>query len=171
MIRIGAFVLGLIVFYFFDHAFKLHFPLRYYVYAVIVLAFGILFSPLYRMYDSYDKVLHLAMPIFGCIVVFYVLGKSKLEFKWKLLMTLFSMVFFLTILEVGEYLFDLLLDLKLQGVYVRDVAGLEKYKLILDRNDDTMIDLILGLAGTLIFITGKSVCYFYNKRHSKKLKH
>src|SRR3989344_1023388 len=43
------------------------------------------------------------------------------------------------------------LDLKLQGVFLRDVQGLEKYNLLLDRNDDTMIDLLLGAIGSAVY--------------------
>lgn len=172
MIRVLSVIFGLFVFYFFDHAFYIHFHFRHYIYAVIVLVFGMLLSPLYYYYESYDKILHLIMPIFGSIAIFYVVDKSKLAFKYKLLITLTSVVFFLTILEIGEYLFEVFWGLKLQGVYVRDITGLEKYKLVLGKNEDTMIDLIIGLTGTLIFVMGKSICYFFNKRYyrSKNLK-
>ena len=107
------------------------------------------------------------MPIIGCVIVFFMVNKSKIEFKWKLLITLTSMVFILTMLEIGEYLFDVLWDLKTQGVYVRDIAGLEKYKLILGKNDDTMMDLILGTLSSLIFVLGKTGIHHYKKYHKK----
>ena len=103
------------------------------------------------------------MPVIGSIIVFFIINKSKIEFKWKLLITLTSMVFILTILEIGEYLFDIFWDFKLQGVYLRDIAGLEKYDLVLGENDDTMVDLILGTVSSLFFILGKTVVFYYKK--------
>ncbi len=111
------------------------------------------------------------MPIFGCIIVFFVLGKSKLEFKWKLIITMTVIITAITMLEVGEYLFDMVWDLKLQGVYIRDATGLDKYILVLGKNDDTMIDMIMGIAGTLIFIAVKTVGYFYRKNPKKEIRH
>lgn len=169
-IRVLSFIFGLVVFYFVDHAFHFHFPFRHYIYAIIVLFFGMLLSPLYFMYELYDKILHFVMPIFGCLVVFFVLDKAKIDLKYKLMATLLSVVFFLTIAEIGEYVLDVFWDLKLQGVYMRDATGLEKYKLILDENDDTMIDLILGISGCVVFVIGKSLLHLYKKRFSKKPK-
>lgn len=171
LLRIGTFILWIIVLYAFDHAFRLHFPPRHYIYFIIILTFGILLSPLYSIYEIYDKILHLAMPIFGCIIVFFVLGKSKLEFKWKLIITMTVIITAITMLEVGEYLFDMVWDLKLQGVYIRDATGLDKYILVLGKNDDTMIDMIMGIAGTLIFIAVKTVGYFYRKNPKKEIRH
>jgi len=102
-------------------------------------------------------------------MVFFIVNKSKIDLKWKLFITLTSMVFLLTALEIGEYLFDVFLDLKLQGVYLRNISGIEKYKLILGKNDDTMVDLILGTIGSLFFILTKTVIFYYEKSW-KKLK-
>lgn len=167
MIRAVSVIFGLLIFYFFDHAFQLHFHFRHYVYILIILIFGILLSPFYFFSEIYDKILHLLMPILGSIVVFFVISKAETDLKWKLLITLTSMVFFLTMIEIGEYLFDVFLDLKLQGVYLRDLSGLEKYKLVLGENDDTMIDLILGTAGSLFFILGKTAGFYYKRGWEK----
>ena len=51
---------------------------------------------------------------------------------------------------------------------LRDITGLEKYKLVIDKNDDTMIDLILGTAGTIIFVIGKTITNLFNKKSKKK---
>ncbi len=53
--------------------------------------------------------------------------------------------------ELGEYALDYFFDLKLQGVYLRDLQGLEKFNLIVDRIDDTMIDLFLGILGSSLY--------------------
>jgi len=169
MIRIAGFLFGLWAFYFIDHAFYLKFKFRHYVYIFLILILGILLSPLYHISESYDKILHLAMPILASIMIFFIVNKMKIKFQWKILITFTAVLSILALLEIGEYLFDMFLDFKLQGVYLRDISGLEKYNLILEKNDDTMIDMMLGFAGAIIFSISKSISYFYNKRHSKKI--
>ena len=170
MIRVVGVLFGLWIFYFVDHAFKAKFYFRHYVYILTILVFGILLSTFYWSYPNYDKILHLIMPILGSIMIFFLVNKLKIKFQWKLLITFTAVLSILALLEIGEYLFDIFLDLKAQGVYIRDISGLEKYNLVLDRIDDTMIDLMLGTAGAIIFSIGKTLCYFYNKRYCKKLK-
>ena len=75
---------------------------------------------------------------------------------------------FLTIHEIGDYLLDSIWDCKLQGCYIRDISGLEKFELVMLKNDDTMVDLILGLIGSLIFTAGKTSAYFYKRLKKKK---
>ena len=163
-VRVAGVIFGSWLFYFFDHAFGLDFKLRHYFYMFAILFFGIFLTPLYFVSSSYDKVLHLLMPILGCIMIFYFVDRQKVSFKWKLLITLMIIISFLALHEVGEYIIDYFWDFKLQGVYLRDVTGLEKFNLVLPKNDDTMIDMMFGIAGGVIFVIGKSVCYFYNNR-------
>lgn len=168
MIRVAGFIFGVFVFYTFDHLFNLDFKFRHYVYALTVLTFGILLSPFYYTYPSMDKILHLLMPILGCIFVYFVVDtRTDLEFRWKLLITFMAVVTGLVILELGEYIIDYLWDFKMQGVYLRDITGLEKYNLVMDKNDDTMIDLMLGFAGTLIFVFSKTIIHAFNKKIKK----
>ena len=169
MIRVAGVLFGLWIFYFVDHAFKAKFYFRHYVYILTILVFGILLSTFYWSYPNYDKILHLIMPILGSIMIFFLVNKLKIKFQWKLLITFTAVLSMLALLEIGEYLFDIFLDLKAQGVYIRDISGLEKYNLVLDRIDDTMIDLMLGTAGAIIFSVGKTFCYFYNKRYCKRI--
>ena len=105
------------------------------------------------------------MPILGSIMVFFLVDKLKIEFKWKLLLTFTTLIALLTVLEVGEFAMDKLWDIKAQGVYIRDISGLEKYNLVMDRNDDTMTDIILGMFGSTIFSIVKLGTYYYNKRY------
>ena len=170
LIRAAVVIFGLGIFYFIDHAFNLNFKFRHYLYVIIILFGGILLSPLYFLSDSYDKILHLIMPIFGSIMVFFIVNKLKIKFQWKLLIAFTSMLSILAFLEIGEYLLDVLWDLKLQGVYIRDISGLEKFNVVQDKVDDTMMDMIFGFLGSLVFTVTKTVCYFYNKRYSKKIK-
>ena len=67
-----------------------------------------------------------------------------------------------------EFILDTLFDLKLQGVFIRDYSGIAKLKIIQDRNDDTMIDLILGTISSLIFVTAKTTIFYYKKFNNKK---
>ena len=164
LIRVTSVILGLGIFYFLDHAFKLKFKFRHYIYISLILFLGILFSPIYFISSSYDKVLHLLMPILGSIMIFFVVDKLKIKFKWKLLITFTSIFAILGLLEIGGYFLDLLWDFKLQGVYIRDISGLEKLNLVQDKIDDTMMDMLLGLAGSLVFTIGKTICYFYKKK-------
>ena len=170
MIRAISVIFGILIFYFFDYTFQLHFYFRHYIYILIILIFGILLSPLYFFSEIYDKILHLVMPVLGGIIVFFIINKSKIDFKWKLLITLTSMIFLLTMLEIGEYLFDVFLGLKLQGVYLRDLSGIEKYNLVLGKNDDTMMDLILGTIGSLFFILVKTGIFYYGRFFGKRKK-
>jgi hypothetical protein len=80
------------------------------------------------------------------------ISKLKLELKWKLTFTFFIMVGLLSIFELGEYILDYFFNLKLQGVFLRNLQGLEKYNILMDRNDDTMADLGLGIISSLIYV-------------------
>ena len=165
-IRIAGFIAGLIIFYLLDTFFKINFKFEHYIYMITILFLGIILSPLYGIYSLYDKVVHFINPILGSCLVFYIINKQKLRFQWKLLITFMFIVSFLTIHEIGEYLIDILWDFKLQGVYLRDISGIEKLNLVLNPHDDTMIDLIFGTIGGLIFTTGKTINYFIRKRIS-----
>ena len=147
----------------------MNFKNRHYGYVFGIIILGILLSPLYFLNSSFDKVLHLLMPILISIIAYYVLDtKTKLNFKYKLLITFMFMVTLLALWELAEYIVDYFWDFKMQGVYLRDITGLEKYNLVLDKNDDTMIDLMLGVAGTGIFMIGKNICRIFNKNSKKK---
>jgi len=165
--RVIGFIFGLIVFYAFDHLFEIDFKIRHYGYIFLILLFGILLSPLYFISENYDKVLHLLMPILGCFLLFYIVDKQKLNFQWKIFITFMFIVSFLAIHEIGEYLLDFIWDWKLQGVYLRDLSGLEKFSLIMEKNEDTMMDMILGVISGLLFVAGKTISFFYNRRKIK----
>ena len=167
-LRIFGFIFGFIIFYLADYMFEIDFKLKHYYYIMIILAFGILFSPLYFLSPVYDKILHFIMPILGCLLIFHIVDKKELNIQWKLWIVFLFIVTALTINEVGEYLIDQLWNLKLQGVYIRDISGAEKLNLIMSKIDDTMIDLIIGMTGALSFIAGKSISYFYKKRSCRK---
>ncbi len=79
------------------------------------------------------------------------------------------MVALLSLFEIGEYALDQLFGLKLQGVYLRDLSGVAKLNIILDKNDDTMIDLLFGTVGALIFVLARTII-FYKRKWNKRIK-
>ncbi len=171
-LRVIGLVLGIGVFYFIDHAFDLNFNLKHYGALLIIFIFGVILSPLYFLSDNYDKLLHFLLPIVGASIIFFVVNKLKIKFQWKLLITFLIIVSFLAFHEIGEYLLDKFLDLKLQGVYSRSaVVGLdvEKFELIQEKLDDTMIDIIIGTLGAGFYSISRILSHTY-KKHFKKSK-
>jgi len=156
-LRIITTLAGIVSFYVFDHYFDINFQIKHYIYILALTFFGVLLSPLYYLSLNYDKILHLAMPIVVSGIFFFIIDKQKISFKWKLLVTFGFTLSSLVIFEIVEFVLDTLWDFKFQGVYVRDLTGLEKFNIVMDRNDDTMIDLILGFCGTLVFIFWKTL--------------
>ena len=73
--------------------------------------------------------------------------RLRLNNKWKLIFVFFVVVGSIALFEIGEYLLDYFFDMNLQGVFTRDLSGLVRFNLILDRIDDTIIDMILGVVG------------------------
>ncbi|MDD5192750.1 MAG: hypothetical protein PHH54_06555 [Candidatus Nanoarchaeia archaeon] len=90
-------------------------------------------------------------------------NKLNTKFSIKLFITVMIITSFLALFEIGEYGLDRLFDWKLQGVYLRDYSGVEKLNIIMDKNDDTMIDLILGTIGSLFFVITKTGIFHYKK--------
>ena len=169
--RASAFIASFFLFWFVDMTFNLRFRNRHYLIMLFITTTGILFSPLYWIYPLYDKVLHFFNPILFCIIVFYFINRVKgISFSVKLFLTFSVTVSMLAMWELVEFSLDWMYDFKLQGVWLRDVTGMEKINLIMDRNDDTMIDLGLGVLGSLVFSAGKAVGFFVKKRKIKKIK-
>jgi len=139
-------------FYLLDHLFNLKFRPKHYIFAIAITFAGILLSPLYFLYTQYDKILHFILPILFGSIVFHMVSKLNIEKKWKLTFVFFIIIGAIGLHEIGEYLLDSFFDLKLQGVFLRNLQGLEKYEILLDRNDDTMIDMSIGLLGAVSYI-------------------
>ncbi len=79
------------------------------------------------------------------------------------------MIASLSMFEVGEYALDQFFDLKLQGVYLRDISGVAKLNIIMGKNDDTMIDMLFGTIGALIFVLTRTII-FYERKWNKRIK-
>ena len=167
LLRAVSTIVCLVFFYSVDHIFDIRFRPKHYVYFTLILIFSFLFSPFYFYYPSYDKVQHFIQPMLICSIVFYMVNKLNLELKWKILFTFFIVVAILGIFEISEYALDSFFNLKLQGVYLRDERGLDKFNLILDPLSDTMMDMMWGMLGVGIYSIG--FAWFMRKRLRTKI--
>lgn len=152
LVRAISSVAFLFFFYAVDHYFNIHFKAHHYVFAFIMAIVGFLLSPFYFIYPSFDKIQHVIFPFMFSSIVFHMVSRLNLKVKWELLFTSFIVLGSLMLFELGEYGLDYFFDLKLQGVFLRSLSGLEKYQILLDRIDDTMIDLMLGIVGNALYV-------------------
>ena len=165
---IGRFIttLGVIgLFYIIDKVSKTDFKVRHYLFISLMAVSSIFFFPFYFEYIIYDKVQHLLLPILYSSIVFYFLSKQKglkISLGWMLAFTFFIVIGSLGLFEIGEYLGDIVFDLKLQGVFSRNPYDLNTFEVILQRIDDTMIDLSLGAIGSLLYVISNAI--FYRKK-------
>ncbi len=167
LLRVVSATGTLFLFYAADHIFDIRFRKRHYAFMLIIVIASFLASPLYFTYPNYDKVQHFAQPILVCSLALYLINKLHLELKWKLTFTFFVVFAILGIFEIGEYLLDLFFNLKLQGVYLRDLNGLEKFNLLMDPLSDTMVDLVLGMFGSALYCVTWAI--YYRKKLGKNL--
>lgn len=151
LIRVFSAMSFIVLVYAIDHFFNARFTAHHYLFVYLMALGGFLLSPLYYLYPFYDKFQHFLFPFLYSSIIFHLVCKLRLHKKWELLFTLALVTASLAVFEIGEYGLDYFFDLKLQGVYLRDISGLEKYNILLDRNDDTMIDLFLGTLGALSY--------------------
>ena len=167
-VRASGFILSVLLFCLFDYFFGLGFKKHHYLIFILISVAGILLSPLYFLFSVYDKILHLTTPMLICILIFYLTNRLKTKFSIKLAITFFVIVGSLAIFEVGEYSLDKIFNWQIQGVYIRDYSGIEKLNIIMDKNDDTMIDLILGTISSLFFVIAKTGIFHYKKHVLKE---
>lgn len=160
ILRVFTTIFSFFFFYAIDHIFDVRYKAHHYLMVIIMSLAGIMLSPLYFVYPNYDKIQHFIMPILGSILIFYMVNKLNLELKWKITYTFFITAGILGLFEIGEFLLDKFFDLKLQGVYIRDLKGLEKLNLLQEPLSDTMNDLILGYIGSIIY----AITMFIKKR-------
>jgi len=161
--RAATFIFSIALFYFTDTLFKLDFKMQHYILVIIIATTGILLSPLYFLYSGYDKILHFVSPLLMSFLVFFLVNKTKAKFSTKLLITFSVVVMLITMFEIIEYAVDQFFNFQLQGVFERDYSGLAKLNIIMNKNDDTMMDLILGSIGTIFFAGGKTLEFYYKK--------
>ncbi len=138
-------------FYITDRSYDLRFKSYHYFFIILIAVVSLLLSPLYFLYPHYDKIQHLAQPILISSIIFHLVRRLKIPLQWKLLFTFFIVMGIIGLFETGEYSLDKLFDLKLQGVYLRDLHGFEKFNIIQEPLDDTMIDMLLGIIGAGLY--------------------
>jgi hypothetical protein len=163
-LRATTFIAFTVFFYFIDHFFDIRFKSRHYIFIIAIAFFSLLLSPLYFIYPQYDKIQHLIQPMLVSSIIFYMITKLPIKLKWKITFTLFITLGIIGIFEIGEYALDYLFDLKLQGVYLRDLSGFQKFHLLEDPLDDTMIDMVLGFFGAIVY------AFFIGAKNIKELK-
>ena len=127
------------VFFCFDLIFNINFKLKYYVYVLLVAFFGFFFGFLTFYIPYYNRAMHFLGPFFLCSLIFFVLSKRGYNKKESLFFVFFISVAILGIHELIEYFIDIVFNMNLQGVG-------------LGRIDDTMIDLFMGVLGSLTYI-------------------
>ena len=150
----------ILVFYITDHSFDIRFKTRHYVFITFIAVAGFLLYPLYSIYPSYDKFLHFVEPIMLSSFIFHMVSHLNLKFKWRLIFTFFIVIGFVGLFEIGEYTLDYFFDLKLQGVFLRDLQNLgETLHIIQDPLNDTMIDMSLGVLGALTYLVSMSLFF------------
>jgi len=167
-LRTFTFLFSIGLFFFGDKFFELKFKPIHYLILILISTAGILLSAFYGLYPNYDKALHLISPVLISILVFYLINKTDLKFSTKLLITFSVVIMSLAMFEIIEYLLDTFFDMKLQGVFLRSQEGLTKLNLVMDKNKDTMIDLILGSLGSLGFIIYKTITFHILRLKKKK---
>ncbi len=160
ILRVIATIFSLSFFYFVDHFFDLRYKMHHYFITMIIAFVTLMLSPLYYIYPNYDKIQHFIIPILMSIITYHMVNKLNLELKWKITYTFFITAGILGLFEITEFILDRLFDLKLQGVYIRDLAGFEKFNLLQEPLSDTMNDLIIGYFGSGLY----AITMFFKKR-------
>ena len=167
-LRYSTFLGVIIVSYLVDHLFDVRLKLKHYIFILLIGVATLMMSPLYFIHPTYDKIQHLFIPMLLCSIMFFMVNKLKLAVKWKITFTVLSVVAFLGIFEILEFVLDSFFNWKLQGVYLRDITGLEKFNLLLDPLTDTIIDLSLGILGSSLYAVYAFTRYKIQKRKSSK---
>lgn len=150
-LRYSTFLGVILVSYIADHLFDVRLKFKHYVFIMIIAVSTLLMSPLYYIYPNYDKFQHFFNPILLCSIFFYMINKLRLALKWKITFTVLSIAGILGAFEILEYTLDLLFNFRLQGVYIRDLTGFDKFNLLLNPLDDTMVDLVFGILGAGVY--------------------
>jgi uncharacterized membrane protein YjdF len=158
LIWFGSLLIFVYIYFKFEHLPKyIHFLV---LIIVILNILGELFLELYYVKNCngscinpyYDKILHFINPIILCSLVYH-LAKKKIGDKNMLLLFSVCVVFALGgVWEIIEYIFDNALGGLYQGVFL---VGKEQHffaaGLILNKFEDTMLDLVLNLGGVVTF--------------------
>jgi membrane-associated HD superfamily phosphohydrolase len=155
----------ILLFYLIDSLFDVKFKSHHYFFVIFIAIAGILLSPIYNIYPSYDKILHFIQPIMLSSMIFYMISNLDIKLKWKITFTFFIAIGIVGLFEIGEYALDSFFDLRLQGVFLRELHDFgQSLRLIQEPLDDTMIDMILGTIGSLVYAL--AAIFFFKKRRN-----
>ena len=144
-------IIAIFMFHLANKMFDLNLRKRDYFFMYLMSITGIVLSFLYFKLPNYDKIEHLFFPMMFASITYHIISrKLSIPFKWKLFFTFFIIIGFLSIFELVEYFLDYLFNWRLQGVFIEEVPG--NYKEILARIDDTMLDILIGMVGTLVYM-------------------
>ena len=155
--RVIGVIITLAAFTLADKSFKIGFKKQHYFIIILMSILGMLLSPIYLIFQPYDKILHFVNPFLTCFILFFFINKLKVSFGTKLLLTFTLLVTLITLAEVAEFVLDQFFDLKLQGVFTGKHQGLfgittQNVTVSVNPNTDTMLDIILGMLGAGLFI-------------------
>jgi len=142
-----------VIFYFYmiDKTLRIEFTRKHYIFFIAIVFFGLILNPLYEILVFYDKVLHFFLPMLYASIVYFAISKLGINLKLKLVFVFFVVIGTLTLFEIGEYFGEIIFGIETQGVYVR-TGNAGESELYLDKFDDTMIDLSLGVVGTFLYL-------------------
>ena len=147
-------IFSVIIFYLADYFMGWEFNIWHYLAFFIMVIQGVLLMPLYFMGTSIDKYQHFIFPILTCFLIYHIIRKMDLSRNDKLWITLTILISTITLFEIYEYLADYFWNVKFQGVYAGSWVE-QRFELIMPRIDDTMVDLMIGIAGGITFVIGK----------------
>ncbi|MBD3253426.1 hypothetical protein GF386_06845 [Candidatus Pacearchaeota archaeon] len=150
-VSIIKFIGLLVIFYFWDYLLKVDFKLRHYLYVLFVGFFGIFLGYMGFVYFHYDKLFHLIGPVLLTDILYYNLRRYHYKKKEAIVFSFFVAFSLLCFYEIIEFLLDFIFNTHTQGCFFYS-NGI--FEMVLDRNTDTMIDLIFGIIGSF------SYCFF-----------
>lgn len=146
---IVVFLVLLLLFYFLDLIFRFKFKKRHYFFVIFIASAGILFGFLQFYFFYLDKILHFIGGVMLGSVVYHMAIKFN---KKKALILVFLIAFFVIVFyEFSEFLADVLSSTNLQGVFVYSNGKLVE---VMSKALDTVLDILLGGIGVLVYIVG-----------------
>lgn len=144
----------MIGFYAIDHLFNIKFEFYHYLIFIAITLLSLMLSPVYFLWAHYDKLLHLLQPFLLSFIIFHLVSHIKVDKRLQILFTFFITISIAGVFaEIAEYLLDILLDARLQGVYTFNFET-QLLELRQSRIDDTMVDMMLGLVGSTVYAIG-----------------
>ena len=159
LISVVGFIVAVFSFWRFDKVFDVGFKKKHYYYILIMSVIAFLLSFLYFRLAYFDKLQHIFFPIMTASIVYYMISKLDLEKKYKLMFTFFAVVSVISVFELIEFSIDVLFNAQTQGAFIQEPSG--SYRTIFNPIDDTMVDLLLGMLGGLIYVF--SVCFWWQE--------